>query len=1077
MNKSIPSAVLLCLLYAGALSQNIETVLQKGHELATVCVAVSPDSGYVATGSKDKSIKLWHVETGREVRSFLGHEKTVNNIVFSSDGRYLVSASYDQYAKIWEVQSGREIASIKTDDYLTDCSIDPNTRFFVVGGYNLYQGQDSAKVFDFKTQKLIAQIPINGDAGRGKGISMSVSPNGEYIAFGEDNRVVNIYETRNWTHVQKFEFSSEGWCGGCTSFSVFDPNSQFVFMVSHNGPFKKYDLTSGKLLKVFEDDVDYASGISVSPDGKLIARSTEKDVKIFDATSGTVVASRAAKGNADFHRIAFYGNNQLLITCDDNKTYNWTFEQDQVAVELTGFLNERDNGGLNYDPNFYWESAIAKYVRFKNSVLLGKDGKTLIKGKFGKKVKQWDIATGKSVMEFNGHKKAVLCYDLSKDGKKLLTGGGDGTIILWDMKTGDSLKVIRSYNEPIFDIHFNEDESKCLSSGWDATMKMHDLRTGERIWYHDFKSYAAYCLLFDREENYVITGRLDNSIELWETDTKTVVRNFVGHTDIISSLRLSAGNQTLLSASWDGTVRLWDIRSGLMLRKFKGHRGPVYAAIFSSDEKLIYSAGADRRIILSETSSGKVLRTFEGHQAEVTSLLLSADNKMLVSHSVDGVTKFWDLGSGKEFFEHIHIGETDWMVKNPEGYFNATSSARRYIHFVNGMQTYAVDQFFNDFYRPDLLPQIFQNRGASDQWKGIQGKLLSSPPPTIKLAIAPLSEGRAELFVRMIDNGSGVQELKIFHNGKSIPLTENLKYPLQKGNATTYKHIISLVGGANTFSAVARNRENIESDAATVDMFSEHATKSSVCHILAIGINAYKNEKLSLAYARPDAESFADVMQKKGSLFKEIELHTIFDGDATRSTILSKLDELARQIHPEDVFIFYYAGHGSMVDNQFYFIPFESSRLYDAASLNKEAIEEVILQEKFKHIKALKQVVIMDACQSGSSVELLATRGASEEKAIAQLSRSAGVHVMASAGSDQLATEFSELGHGLFTYVLIKALEGEADGAPKDGKVTIYELKSFMDDQVPEMTRKLKGKPQYPYTFSRGQDFPVTLEY
>jgi len=176
------------------------------------------------------------------------------------------------------------------------------------------------------------------------------------------------------------------------------------------------------------------------------------------------------------------------------------------------------------------------------------------------------------------------------------------------------------------------------------------------------------------------------------------------------------------------------------------------------------------------------------------------------------------------------------------------------------------------------------------------------------------------------------------------------------------------------------------------------------------------------------------------------------------------------------VFIFYYAGHGSMVDDKFYFIPTESLRLYDASSLNKEAIEASMLQDRFSRIHALKQLIIMDACQSGGSVELLATRGASEEKAIAQLSRSAGIHVMASAGSEQFATEFAELGHGLFTYVLIKALQGEADGAPKDGKVTIYELKSYIDDQVPEMTRKLKGKPQYPYTFSRGQDFPVVIE-
>jgi uncharacterized caspase-like protein len=244
-----------------------------------------------------------------------------------------------------------------------------------------------------------------------------------------------------------------------------------------------------------------------------------------------------------------------------------------------------------------------------------------------------------------------------------------------------------------------------------------------------------------------------------------------------------------------------------------------------------------------------------------------------------------------------------------------------------------------------------------------------------------------------------------------------------------------------------------------------------------VGINEYKNTKLNLNFAREDAQSFSKLIKDAShQLFKNVELHTLYDKEATREKILKKLDELSSKVNQEDVLIFYYAGHGSMNDNKFYFIPTESSRLYDASSLHKEAIEAGVLQDKFKNIKALKQLIIMDACQSGGSVELLATRGASEEKAIAQLSRSAGIHVMASAGSEQFATEFVSLGHGLFTYVLIKALQGEADGAPKDGKVTIYELKSYIDDQVPELTRKLKGNPQYPYTFSRGQDFPVVIQ-
>ncbi|MEQ8560967.1 MAG: caspase family protein, partial [Cytophagales bacterium] len=153
----------------------------------------------------------------------------------------------------------------------------------------------------------------------------------------------------------------------------------------------------------------------------------------------------------------------------------------------------------------------------------------------------------------------------------------------------------------------------------------------------------------------------------------------------------------------------------------------------------------------------------------------------------------------------------------------------------------------------------------------------------------------------------------------------------------------------------------------------------------------------------------------------------------------------------------------------------ESTRLLDRKALEETALSAAEVQKHLQGISALKQIIIMDACQSGGSVELLAQRGAPEEKAIAQLSRSSGIHVMASAGSDQYATEFQHLGHGLFTYLLLEALEGKADGAPDDDKVTIYELKSFLDDRVPSLSQKEKGSPQYPFTFSRGMDFPLVI--
>jgi WD40 repeat protein len=1064
--------------------QSIETVIQKGHELAVLAVAISPDSNYVATGSRDKSAKLWQLSTGREVRSFLGHQASVTNVKFSRNGKHLITTSHDRSVKIWEVLSGKERLSIKPDEgsayfnrygdieLINDVVIDPQEKFMATVGQMVY-------VWEYATGKKINEWQVaQGNRGAEE---IAISPNGEWLTTGTDG-TVEVYSVGTWKQVFTIKPLSFDFCGGCRVQIDFSPDSRYLIKATSK-EIARYDVNDGKLVTLYSKEAEDIKSVSVSPDGKLISVIEKNRVSVYDFQNGDLQKTIDPGIEAELNSVTFTtGGKQLLIACDNNVVLIYDVATGKKKGELTGLLNQREKGGLAYDPNSYWDSNIAKYVRFKNNLLLSRDNKTLLKGKFGDKIKRWNIASGKTEMEYVGHQKAALCYQYSRDGKRLLTGGGDGTIILWNAEKGDTIFTIKSYQHPIFDVHFNSDETQILSSSWDGYLKIHDVDKGKRLHLFELKEGSAYHSQFSRNGLYVFTATLNESLErlhMREIDTQKIVRSFDGHTDVVSSMLVSQDGKRLLTTSWDGSIRQWDVATGLAELKLIGHTGAVLAALYSNAEKNLFSAGADGIIRLWDMATGKVIKSFEGHVAEITSLQLTSDEKMLISHSIDGSTKFWDLTTGKEFFEHIHLGEKDWMVKDTKGYFSGTQGARKFIHFVDGLKTYSADQFFDEFYRPDLLPSIFQKRGADDNRKGIQGKIEKSPPPAVKVAAVHSSEsGKADVFIKIVDNGAGVDQFKLFHNGKSVSVDHAvLKLPKGKDQFTTYRHSVSLVGGNNTFSAVASNKDKVESDPNSVDLFSDHTGKTSTCYLLAVGINSYKNPRMSLNYAKPDAESFEKIINQNGNaLYKNLEVHTLFDEQATRSAILAKLDELATKIQQEDVFIFYYAGHGSMVDDRFFFIPSESLRLYDLSSLQRDAIEGITLQDKLKNILALKQLIVMDACQSGGSVELLAMRGAAEEKAIAQLSRSAGIHVMASAGSEQFATEFKELGHGLFTYLLIKGLEGEADGAPKDGKVTIYELKSYIDDQVPEMTRKLKGKPQYPYTFSRGQDFPVVVE-
>jgi WD40 repeat protein len=71
--------------------------------------AFSPDGKYIATASVDKMAHLWEVESGKEIRQFIGHTDILYSVAFSPDGKYIATTSADGTARLWDVQTGQEL--------------------------------------------------------------------------------------------------------------------------------------------------------------------------------------------------------------------------------------------------------------------------------------------------------------------------------------------------------------------------------------------------------------------------------------------------------------------------------------------------------------------------------------------------------------------------------------------------------------------------------------------------------------------------------------------------------------------------------------------------------------------------------------------------------------------------------------------------------------------------------------------------------------------------------------------------------------------------------------------------------
>jgi uncharacterized caspase-like protein len=174
---------------------------------------------------------------------------------------------------------------------------------------------------------------------------------------------------------------------------------------------------------------------------------------------------------------------------------------------------------------------------------------------------------------------------------------------------------------------------------------------------------------------------------------------------------------------------------------------------------------------------------------------------------------------------------------------------------------------------------------------------------------------------------------------------------------------------------------------------------------------------------------------------------------------------------PQDAVLIYLAGHGENINEKWYFIPHELTYPEREADVKSKGISSDELSAQIKNIKALKILVLIDACKSGAV--LVAFRGFEDRKALSQLSRSTGVHIVAASTKDQFAAELKDLGHGVFTYTLLQGLGGKA--ADQGWSVTVRKLMGYVEDQLPEITKKYKQETQFPVVDSRGMDFPPAI--
>lgn len=242
-------------------------------------------------------------------------------------------------------------------------------------------------------------------------------------------------------------------------------------------------------------------------------------------------------------------------------------------------------------------------------------------------------------------------------------------------------------------------------------------------------------------------------------------------------------------------------------------------------------------------------------------------------------------------------------------------------------------------------------------------------------------------------------------------------------------------------------------------------------------------------YENPDVPTVDHALQDAASMRKYLiesfgfdENNIIFLANATQAdfngTFGTKEDHRARLFNlvrenESDLFIFY-SGHGApdLATEDAYFLPSDCDP--SLVRFNGYAINT--LYDNLSKIPYRSLTVVIDACFSGQSDRGTLTPQASIVRIRSNNSvlKDPKAMVFTAATGAQVASWYPAQSHGLFTYYFLKGLQGDAN-ANRDRELTLGEMRSYLNEEVPYMARRLRNRDQTPEVY--GQDVKVLLEY